>query len=569
MTYAITQTCCNDATCIAVCPVNCIHPTPEERAFGSTEMLHIDPKACIDCGACADACPVDAIFPVEELTGPQRQYAAMNAAYYADADQQEPPAGSPNFHAWGPPVFDRVLPSDFRPLRVAVIGTGPAGMYAAEDLLLHTSAEVTLIDRLPVAGGLVRYGVAPDHPGTKGIGGTFARFHNHPRVRLLLGLHVGDDVSTAEVAAHHDAVIYAVGASTGRRLDIPGEDLTGSITATDFVAWYNAHPDIAPDAIDLSSTERVVVVGNGNVALDVARILVADPAELAGTDIADHALAALRASKVREVVLLGRRGPEHLACTRPELLALKHLRGVEVTVDAHDPRTADAIDAAGPDDTAALLTGLPRTAVDWSAPPAEGRRIVFRFHSAPVAADGAEGVGAVRVTGRAASADGSDGSEGRGGSDGSDGSEAAIPAGLLVRAIGYRGAPVTGLPFDDETGTVPHTAGRVTGHPGTYVVGWIKRGPSGGIGANRACAAETISTLLADAVDGSLTEPARSTREFRRLARRRTRHLVDARGLAAIERTERARGAREGRTRVKLATVPELVAAARSRRLVR
>ncbi|WP_419997965.1 FAD-dependent oxidoreductase [Streptomyces boninensis] len=571
MTYAITQTCCNDATCIAVCPVNCIHPTPEERAFGSTEMLHIDPKTCIDCGACADACPVDAIFPVDELTGANRQYAALNAAYYADAGAGSQPqlaADSPNFHAWGPPSFDRVLPSDFRRLRVAVVGTGPAGMYAAEDLLLHTSAEVTLIDRLPVAGGLVRYGVAPDHPGTKGMGSAFARFHDHPRVRLLLGLHVGDDVSAEEVAAHHDAVVYAVGASTGRRLDIPGEDRTGSIAATDFVAWYNAHPDVAPDAIDLSATERVVVVGNGNVALDVARILVADPAELAGTDIADHALAALRASAVREVVLLGRRGPEHLACTRPELLALKHLPGVELAVDDADARVGEAIEAAGPDDTAALLTGLPRVAVDWAAAPAEGRRIVFRFHSAPV-----------EVTGGTADAAGSDAGARRGADTGAgsgagvaavrvtgDGGGVTIAAGLLVRAIGYRGIPVAGLPFDEATGTVPHAGGRVAGRPGTYVVGWIKRGPSGGIGANRACAAETIGTLLADAVDGTLTEPARSGREFRRLARRRSAGLVDARGLAAIDRTERARGAAEGRTRVKLATVPELVAAARKRR---
>src|ERR1043165_3749595 len=239
MTYAITQTCCSDATCVSVCPVNCIHPTPQERDFGSTEMLYVDPQTCIDCGACADACPVDAIFPVDSLFGARKEYAAINAAYYADREPE--PAAGPNFHAWGAPSFERSLPSDFAPIRVAVVGTGPAGMYAAEDLLLHTNAEVTLVDRLPVAGGLVRYGVAPDHPGTKGVGETFARFHSHPRVRMHLGVEVGRDISAEELAAHHDAVIYAVGAGADRRLSIPGEDLPSSIAATSFVSWYNAH----------------------------------------------------------------------------------------------------------------------------------------------------------------------------------------------------------------------------------------------------------------------------------------------------------------------------------------
>ncbi|GAB1332869.1 FAD-dependent oxidoreductase [Streptomyces sennicomposti] len=546
MTYVITQTCCSDATCVAVCPVNCIHPTPEERAFAGTEMLYIDPKSCIDCGACADACPVDAISPADRLTGAQARYAEVNAAYYADAEPAGVAEGSPNFHAWGAPAFERTLPADFGRLRVAVVGTGPAGMYAAEDLLLHTDAEVTLIDRLPVAGGLVRYGVAPDHPATKRIGDSFARFHTHPRVRMLLGAEVGKDVTVEEVAAHHDAVVYAVGASGDRRLGVRGEELAGSISATAFVAWYNGHPDGAPDGIDLSA-ERVVVVGTGNVALDVARILVSDPDELAGTDIADHALAALRAGRVREVVLLGRRGPEHAACTRPELLALSHLPGVELVVDDHDPRIGEALAAAGPQDKAALLRDAARERVDWSRPPAaEGdRRIVFRFHSAAEEVCGEDVVRALRVTG------------GDGGAE--------IGAGMVLRAIGYRGVAVPGLPFDTATGTVPHEAGRVAGRPGAYVVGWIKRGPSGGIGANRACAAETVGTLLADAVAGALPAPEHSARAFQRLVRRRNRRIVDARGLAAIERTERARGSRGGRPRSKLVTVPELLAASRSR----
>ncbi|WP_250290261.1 FAD-dependent oxidoreductase [Streptomyces atroolivaceus] len=551
MTYAITQTCCSDATCVSVCPVNCIHPTPEEPDFGRTEMLYIDPRSCIDCGACADACPVEAVFPVDSLPASQREYGPLNAAYFADREPGQDPRG-PNFHVWGEPTFERSLPSDFAPLRVAVVGTGPAGMYAAEDLLLHTGAEVTLIDRLPVAGGLIRYGVAPDHLSTKKAGDAFARFHTHPRVRMHLGLEVGRDITAEEIAAHHDAVIYAVGASAGRRLGIPGEDLPGSVCATTFVSWYNAHPDVAPDAVDLSA-ERAVVVGNGNVALDAARILVSDPDALAAGDIAGHALEALRSGSVREVVLLGRRGPEDAAYTRSELLALRHLAGVELVVDDHDPRAGAAIDGAPPGDRAALLRGVDRQVVDWSLPPPAGRRIVFRFHSAPVEALGGDSVRAVRVT---------DGADAESGTTGRD-----IRAGLLLRAVGQRGLPVSGLPFDEATGTVPHEGGRVTDRPGTYVVGWIKRGPTGGIGANRTCAAETVGTLLDDAVGGTLPAPEHGAKAFQRLVRRRNRRVVDARGLAEIERAELALGRRAGRPRVKLATVPELVAAARGSRL--
>jgi ferredoxin--NADP+ reductase len=481
MAFAITQTCCADATCVSVCPVNCIHPTPDEPDFGRTDMLYIDPGTCIDCGACADACPVDAIFPAGDLTGPLRAYEEINAEYYAGQDVLARASVAPNFHRWAPPVFPRVIPSDFAPLDVVVVGTGPAGMYAVEDLLLHTDSRVTLVDRLPVAGGLVRYGVAPDHPSTKKIGETFARFHDHPRLRLRLGTEIG---AARELAGRHDAVIYAVGATEARRLGIPGEDLPGSLPAASVVGWYNGHPDVAP--VDLSA-ERVVVVGTGNVALDIARILTADPDALADTEIAPAALARLRASKVREVVLLARGGPETAAYTRPELLALA-ARG-RLVVDAHDRRIGTAID--GEVAKAALLRGVPREPVDWSAPPPPGRRVVLRFHSAPVAFTGDAEIRGVRASGPAG--------------------DVEIAAGRVVRAAGFRGAPVPGLPFDEATGTVPNTAGRVEGLPGTYVAGWIKRGPSGGIGANKACARETVGALLEDAVAGRLPVRRKST----------------------------------------------------------
>jgi ferredoxin--NADP+ reductase len=496
MAFAITQTCCNDASCVAVCPVNCIHPTPEEPDFGTTDSLYVDPRTCIDCGACADACPVDAIFPVDALAEPLMAYAGLNADYYADRSPT-PVSSAPNFHLWPQPVFTRDIPADFPRLDVAVVGTGPAGMYAVQDLLLHTNARVTLIDRLPVAGGLVRFGVAPDHPSTKKIGEVFSRFHTHDRLRLRLGVEVGTDVTAEELAARHDAVIYAVGASVPRRLGLPGEDLTGSLDAATVVGWYNGHPDVASDVVDLSA-ERVVVVGNGNVALDVARILTAEPATLAGTSIAPAALRQLRSSKVREVVLLGRRGPDEAAYSRPELLALTRRTEVDLVVDTHDPRTARTIDAAAPTDKAGLLHDAERVAVDWSTPPPHGRRrIVLRFHSTPLAIVGDTQVRGLRVTGAGDSADSADSGE--------------ITAGQVVQAVGHRGTALRGLPFDEATGIIPNSAGRVT--EGTYVVGWIKRGSTGGIGANKACAGETVGALIEDAVAGRLARSAR--RRFR------------------------------------------------------
>ncbi|WP_199434671.1 FAD-dependent oxidoreductase [Qaidamihabitans albus] len=538
MAFAITQTCCNDASCVSVCPVNCIHPTPDDPDFGSTDMLYVDPQACIDCGACADACPVDAIFPVDRLVGPDSVYADLNRQYYETR---------PADHTWGEPRYPRSVPGDVGPLRIAIVGTGPAACYTAQSLLRSTSAEVTMLDRMPVPGGLVRFGVAPDHPSTKKVGDSFSALYRHPRLTLHLNVDVGRDVTHEEVAAHHHAVIYAVGAANDRMLGIPGEDMAGSISATEFVGWYNSHPDIPATAIDLSA-ERVAVIGNGNVALDVARILVTGPDRLAGTDIADHALAALRRSRVREVVVLGRRGPEHAAYTRPEFLALHQLPGVDVVVD-DDPAVGDTIAAAEPGSKAALLDGVPAEKVDWAGPPPEGRRIVFRFLSSPLELDGDGRVESVRVD-RADEAD-------------------TIAAGLVIRSIGYRSVPVAGLPFDAATATVPHRAGRVLGTAaggqvaGTYVVGWIKRGPSGGIGANRTCSAETVDSVLDDAAAGRLPVPAGTGKDFARLVRRRKPDTLGRREMLAIDRAERRRGRDAGRPRVKFATVAELLKAGR------
>ena len=544
MTYVITQNCCKDATCVAACPVNCIAPAPGTGGYDDEPMLYIDPTICIDCGACADACPVDAAVPADTLGEAERIYADLNAEYYRRTESVGSAAASgrdgPLFHEWGRPSFDWSLPSDFGGLDVAVVGTGPAGLYAAEHLLLHTRSTVTLIDRLPVAGGLIRYGVAPDHPSTKRIGHTFARLYHHPRVRMLLGIDVGTDVPVAELARHFDAVIYAVGAATGRRLEVPGEELAGNHTGPEFVGWYNAHPDVAPDAVRLTG-ERALVIGTGNVALDVARILSTDPDELARTDIADHALAALRTSPVREVVLLGRRGPEHAAYTAPELLALRRLPGVELVVDDSSPGVGEAIDTAPDGGQAALLRGLRRTAVDLAAPPEPGRRIVLRFATSVTRMLGDDAV-------RGACLD--------------DGTE--VLAGPVVTAIGYGGHPVPGLPFDAGRGTVPNHAGRIDGVPGAYAVGWFKRGSSGGIGDNRTDAAETVRTLIDDALAGRLPRPEGKPRTFERRVRRAHPDVAGARELGRILRAERERGRGDGRPAVKLATVEELVRAGRT-----
>ncbi|MGW3072979.1 FAD-dependent oxidoreductase [Kitasatospora sp. NPDC001132] len=567
MAYAITQTCCNDASCVSVCPVNCIHPTPDEPEFGTTDMLYIDPRACIDCGACADACPVDAVFPVDRLRGPDTVFGDLNRDWFRD---------HPSDHAWGAPSFPRSLPGGLGTLRIAVVGTGPSAGYTAQELLRSTSAEITMIDRLPVTGGLLRHGVAPDHQSTKRIVESFASVFHDPRLRMHLNVEIGTDVSHQELAAHHHAVVYAVGAAADRRLGIPGEDLPGSLPATTFVGWYNAEPTVPAEAVELSAAERVVVVGNGNVAVDIARILLTDPDRLAATDIADHALAALRRGRVREVVLLARRGPEQAAWTRAEFVALRQLPGVEVVV-ADDPQVRAAIETAGVESGtgagagagvpgsgsgAALLAGLPLVPYDGAAAPAPGRRIVLRFLSAPVELSGNGRVEGLTVERTTLAADGR--VEGTGERD-------VLRAGLVVRSIGHRAVPLPGLPFDERAGTVAHRAGRVvdpaTGRPlpGTYVVGWAKRGPSGGIGANRACARETVDALLDDATARVLPVPEADRRDFERLVRRRRPDAVGLRELRAVDRAERERGESEGRPRVKLATVPELLAAGRRR----
>ena len=549
MAHVITQPCCNDASCIAVCPVNCIHPTPDEPEFLTAEMLYIDPDTCIDCGACIDECPVEAIFPDDQLDEKGERYLQINADYYNDHDV----AGG-----LVPPRKQPPLPQG-KELHVAIVGAGPAAFYAAEELVRHSAVRVDMFDRLPTPYGLVRAGVAPDHPSTKGVEKTFAATANKRTFEYFLNVEVGTHVTHDELLAHYGAVVYAVGASTDRKLGVPGEDLTGSIPATQFVAWYNGHPDYADLDVDLSG-ERAVVVGNGNVALDVARILLSDPDDLATTDIADHAIAKLRASNVREVVLLGRRGIAQAAYTNGEFLAMGDIPGVDVIIDPDeltlDAASAEAESAGTLDSTIATKIRIAREFAERGDTGAQ-RRVVFRYLVSPVELNGEGSVSSVTcvrnqlVDGERVAVTPTD-------------ERFDIETDVVLRAIGYRGLPVKDLPFDEGHGIIPNEGGRVLSEPGgepvtgVYVSGWIKRGATGGIGMNRLDGQQTAQAVLADFTEGRLDEPENSREAVADLVAGRGAHRVDDAGWKSIDAAEKQAGKDAGRRRVKIVRIPDL-----------
>ncbi len=484
MPHAVTQSCVGDGSCVYACPVNCIQPTPDDPAFELAEMLFIDPVTCVDCGACVSACPVDAIKPAHALEPAELAFLEINAAYHQRARAKRPTLA---------PVPPRLRVRDFGPgteLDVAIVGSGPAAMYAADELLTIPGARVTVYERLDRPYGLVRSGVAPDHRRTRRVTRQLDRIRSHPRLTMRLGVEVGRDTTHAELAERHHAVIYAIGAISDRRLEVPGADLRGVASATEFVGWYNGHPDFAGRSFDLSH-RRAVVIGNGNVALDVARILTVDPETLVDTEIAPHALQALRASRVEEVVIVGRRGAEYSSFTLPELIGLSATEGVTLAVDQAD------LPDVGPEGDPKLellhrLAGQPRL----------GRTIHLRYGLTPQRVVGFDHVDGVEVA-----------------PSSGNGEATTLGAGLVLTAIGYRGVAAPGLPFDETTGTVPNDAGRVlmtsdaAGEPqpipGTYVAGWIKRGPTGFIGTNKRDAQETVATLVDDHNAGRLrTRPS-------------------------------------------------------------
>jgi ferredoxin--NADP+ reductase len=432
-------------------------------------------------------------------------------------------------------------------LRVAVVGSGPAGFYAADALLKSEDpvVEVDVIDRLPTPWGLVRLGVAPDHENIKAVSRAFEKTAAKPGFRFFGNVEVGSTVSHQDLLEVYDAVVYTVGAQTDRRLGIPGEDLPGSWAATEFVAWYNGHPDFQDRDFDLSH-ERVVVIGNGNVAIDCARMLALTPEELAPTDTTHEAVDAINEAGVREIVMLGRRGPAQAAFTPPELKELGELAGADVIVDAADLRLDEASKRELEADRARAQRNF-ELLEEYAEREPEGkaRRIVFRFLVSPLAILGEEQVEGVEIVrnelveenGRIVARP--------------TGETEVIPAGLVLRSVGYKGVALPGVPFDERSGTIPNDRGRVAGSERTYAAGWIKRGPSGVIGTNKKDATETVELLLEDARAGKLARPP-SERTLEALLDERNANYVEYDGWQAIDAAERGAGEPLGRPRVKL-----------------
>lgn len=449
-----------------------------------------------------------------------------------------------------------------RPYHVAIVGSGPSGFFAAASLLKaadgseHPDVAVDMLEMLPTPWVLVRSGVAPDHPKIKSISKQFEKTAADPRFRFFGNVSVGEHVQASELAERYDAVIYAVGAQSDRALNIPGEDLPGSIAAVDFVGWYNAHPNFEEATPDLSGS-RAVVVGNGNVALDVARILVTDPDVLGLTDIADHALESLRPCGVDEVVVIGRRGPLQTAFTTLELRELGELDNVDVIVDPAQLEGVTDEDAAAAGKTAKQNISVLRDYAKRSPRPGH-RRIVLRFMTSPIEIKGDGRVESIVLgrnelvtdeTGRVSARD--------------TGEREELPVQLVVRSVGYRGVPTPGLPFDEKTATIPNTGGRVEGSRNEYVVGWIKRGPTGVIGTNKKDSQDTVDTLLADLAnagpDGLADFPDDHADRLADWLASRQPKLVTTAHWELIDAHERAAGEARGRPRVKLPSLAKLL----------
>ena len=457
------------------------------------------------------------------------------------------------------------------PLRVAIVGSGPAGFYAAEHLLKHEGhpIEVDMFDRLPTPYGLVRAGVAPDHPKIKSVIRVYEKTAARPGFRFFGNVHVGREITALELAEHYHAVIYAYGTAADRSLGIEGEHLEGSHAATEFVAWYNAHPDFAGHEFDLSA-RRAVVIGNGNVAADVARMLALSRAELEETDTADHAIEALAGSNIEEIVVLGRRGPAQAAFTNPEVRELGEMVDADVIVDPADTEldeiSAELLEADDANPTSKRNVEILK---GFAERPPEGkpRRIVLRFLSSPVEIRGEGKVEAIVIGRNELTRDDS------GAIRATDtGEREEIECGLVLRSIGYKGIGLEGLPFDDAGGIIPNENGRVvnpeTGEqvPGQYVVGWIKRGPSGVIGTNKKDAQDTVNSLLEDLEAARIPEPAKDTSPdaIAALVAERVPDFVSFGGWQAIDRAEIERGEPLGRPRVKFAAVDEMLEVARN-----
>jgi len=451
------------------------------------------------------------------------------------------------------------------PLRVAIVGAGPSGFYAADQIIKDpdTQAQVDLFDRLPTPYGLVRGGVAPDHPKIKSVTRVYERTAAKEGFRFFGNVEVGRDLNVEDFERHYHAIIYTFGAEADRELGIPGEDLPGCHAATAFVGWYNAHPDYADRDFRLDRAKRAVVIGNGNVALDVARMLALDDAELRRTDIADHAIELLDASTIEEIVILGRRGPAQAAYTNPEVRELGDLEEADVVVDPAeaelDPASRAWVDSEDADKTAKVNVEIVEEYARRQ-PTGKPKRIVLRFLSSPIEIRGGERVESI-VIGRNELVE----------QDGSlrardTGDREELACDLILRSVGYTGVPLRGVPFDERRGTILNESGRVLeshGGPhrvGHYTAGWIKRGPSGVIGTNKRCATETVEHLLSDVAAGRLLEPeSPDPNSIESLLAERGANYVSFSGWEKIDRAEVEKGEPHGRPRVKFVSIDEML----------
>ncbi len=450
------------------------------------------------------------------------------------------------------------------PLRVAIVGSGPSGFYAAEHILKNDAAhaQVDLFDRLPPPFGLVRGGVAPDHPKIKSVIRVYEKTAAREGFRFFGNVKVGHDVEVGDLERLYHAIVFTVGCETDRRLGIPGEDLPGSHAATSFVGWYNAHPDYAEEEFDLSC-ERAVVIGNGNVAMDVARMLALTDHELRQTDTADHAIEMLDRKSIREIVVLGRRGPAQAAFTNPEIKELGEMEDADVVVDPADveldPASQAFIESEGADKTTRVNVEILR---EFSGREPEGkrRRIVLRFLSSPVEIQGDGKVERI-VVGRNELVE-----EGGALRAKDTGEREELECGLVLRSVGYTGIPIEGVPFDERRGLILNEGGRVldshdSGHKvGHYTAGWIKRGPSGVIGTNKKDALETVTQLLADVESGTLLEPeSPEPSAVEDLLAEHGVRYISFEDWQAIDQAEVGRGEPHGRPRVKFVRVEEML----------
>ena len=456
------------------------------------------------------------------------------------------------------------LGTEGEPLRVAIVGSGPAGFYAAERLLKdkEIAIGVDMFDRLPTPFGLVRFGVAPDHQKIKQVTKVFDRVASDRRFRFLGNVDIGSDISLRDLADHYHQVCYATGAQADRRMGIPGEDLARSRTATEFVAWYNGHPEFRDYQFDLSA-ERVAVVGVGNVAVDVARILCRTAEELAATDIADYALDALSRSRVKEVVMLGRRGPAQAAFTNQEVKELGLLPGADIEVRPEEA-ALDALSEAeverADDRTLRKKLEIIQRLADME-PTGKARRLSIRFLVSPVELIGSEAgeVVGMRLVRNVLEVSNSGRLRPKPTGDFED-----LSVELVFRSVGYRGVAVPDLPFDEKLGTVPNEDGRVirsdgTSMPGVYVAGWIKRGPTGVIGTNKPDAAETVSRMREDVSQGNVFRPRDPSFDgLDDLVRSRRPDSVSYADWRRIDEMEVANG-KPSRPRVKFTSVDEML----------